>query len=168
MVGRQQKQTLEIKIQRYNDGGETTKQTLEIKVTATTIFGEATFKLHKWHSNNRELEVETATSDEESQSYAKQQLETRKGESKLLEVPWDKVKDEIQVSFPISTAEPTKRGILGKVAKIYDPLGLASPVNLSGKHSTEMPATRRSRGIAPYQVTYKPNGRNGSKDFQST
>ena len=133
MVGRQQKQTLEIKMQRYNDGGETTKQTLEIKVTATTIFGEATFKLHKWHSNNRELEVETATSDEESQSYAKQQLETRKGGSKLLEVPWDKVKDEIQVSFPISTAEPTKRGILGKVAKIYDPLGLASPVTLSGK-----------------------------------
>ena len=103
-------------------------------ITATTKdFQLSTFKLHKWNSNNRELEVETATSDEESQSYAKQQLETRKGESKLLEVPWDKVKDEIQVSFPISTAEPTKRGILGKVAKIYDPLGLASPVTLSGK-----------------------------------
>ena len=38
-----------------------------------------------------------------------------------------------QVSFPTSTAEPTKRGILGKVAKICDPLGLASPVTLSGK-----------------------------------
>ncbi|XP_066029903.1 uncharacterized protein [Pocillopora verrucosa] len=114
-------------------GGETTERALEIKMTATTIFGEATFKLHKWHSNDRELEVETATVDEESQSYAKQQLGTRKGESKLLGVPWDKEKDEIQVSFPISTAEPTKRGILGKVAKIYDPLGLASPVTLSGK-----------------------------------
>ena len=89
-------------------GGETTKQALEIKMTATTIFGEATFKLHKRHSNNRELEVETATSDEESQSNAKQQLGTRKGESKLLGVPWDKEKDEIKVSFPISTAEPTK------------------------------------------------------------
>ena len=82
-------------------GGETTKQALEIKMTATTIFGEATFKLHKRHSNNRELEVETATSDEESQGYAKQQLGTRKSESKLLGVPWDKEKDEIQVSFPI-------------------------------------------------------------------
>ena len=30
------------------------------------------------------------------------------------------------------------------------------------KCSTEMLATRRSREIAPYQVTYKPNGRNGS------
>ena len=42
-------------------GGETAKQALEIKMTATTTFGEATFKLHKWHSNDRELEVETLT-----------------------------------------------------------------------------------------------------------
>ena len=89
-------------------GGETIKQTLEIKMTATAILGEATFKLHKWNSNNQKLEVETATSDEESQSYAKRQVETRKGESKLLWVPWDKEKDETKVSFPISTAEPTK------------------------------------------------------------
>ena len=102
-------------------------------MTATTIIGEATFKLHKWHSSNAEVEVGTATSDEESQSYAKRQLGTRKGESKLLEMSCDKEKDEIQVSVPISTAEPTKRGIMGKVAKIYDPLGLASPVTHSGK-----------------------------------
>ena len=89
-------------------GGETIKQTLEIKMTATAILGEATFKLHKWNSNNQKLEVETATSDEESQSYAKRQVGTRKGESKLLGVPWDKEKDKIKVSFPISTAEPTK------------------------------------------------------------
>ena len=69
------------------NGGETTKQALEIKMTATAIFGVATFKLHKWHFNNQKLEVETATSDEESQCYAKQQLGTRKGESKLLGVP---------------------------------------------------------------------------------
>ena len=60
-------------------------------------------------SNNRELEVETATSDEESQSYAKQQLGTRKDESKLLQVPWDKEKDDIRVSFSTSTAEPLNK-----------------------------------------------------------
>ena len=70
---------------------------------------------------------------QKSQSYAKQQLGTKKGESKLLGLPWDIGKNEIQVSFPTSTAEPTKRGILGKVAKIYDPIILPSPVTLSGK-----------------------------------
>ena len=66
-------------------GGETTKQALEIMITATTKdFQLSTFKLHKWNSNNRELEVETATLDEESQSYAKQQQGTRKCESSQL------------------------------------------------------------------------------------
>ena len=130
-------------------GGETTKQTLEIKMTATEILGEATFKLHKWNSNNQKLEVETATSDEESQSYAKRQVGTRKGESKLLGVPWDKEKDEIQVSFPISTAEPTKRGILGKFAKIYDPLGLASPVTLSVTHDSSFRTSGWTYGCKP-------------------
>ena len=41
-------------------------------MTATTIFGEATLKLHKWPSNKwKQLEIEGATSDVESQSYAK-------------------------------------------------------------------------------------------------
>ena len=121
-------------------GGETTKQTLEIKITATAILGEATFKLHKWNSNNQKLEVETATSDEESQSYAKPQVETRKGESKLLGVPWEK--DKIKVSFPISTAEPT-------FAKIYDPLGLASPVTLSVTHDSSFRTSGWTYGCKP-------------------
>ena len=32
---------------------------------------------------------------------------------------WNKFSDEIGVPFPANVAQPTKRGILGKVAKIY-------------------------------------------------
>ena len=109
------------------------KQALEVKQTAQTIFNEATFELHKWQSNVRHLEADDSSPDEEGQTYAKQQLGAKEGESKLLGVPWNKEKDEIQVSFPTFTAEPTKRGILAKIAKVYDPLGLAPPVTLSGK-----------------------------------
>ena len=35
--------------------------------------------------------------------------------------------------FPSGVAEPTKGGILGKVATIYDPLGLVAPITLTGK-----------------------------------
>ena len=41
--------------------------------------------------------------------------------------------DTVQVKFPPERAQPTKRGLLAKVAKIYDPLGLVSPTTLCGK-----------------------------------
>ena len=36
-------------------------------------------------------------------------------------------------SFPLNCAQPTKRGLLAKVAKIYNPLGLVSSTTLCGE-----------------------------------
>ena len=136
-------------------GGESVKRALEVKQTAQTIFNEATFELHKWQSNVQDLEADDSLPDEEGQTYAKQQLGSKKGESKLLGVPWNKEKDEIEVSFPRFTPEPTKRGILAKIAKVYDPLGLASPVTLSRKALYREACDSRSawRGIIPWLAT---------------
>ena len=114
-------------------GGETTDRALELKHGAKSIFHEANFELHKWHLNEPALEAETTPQVEVEQSYAKQHLGVNKGESKLLGVPWDKKRDTIQVSFPSQAADPTKRGILVKIAEVYDPLGLVSPLTLCGK-----------------------------------
>ncbi|XP_022808893.1 long-chain-fatty-acid--CoA ligase 5-like [Stylophora pistillata] len=57
-------------------GGKTTKQALEIKMTATKV-GEATLELNEWHSNIRDLEVESMTSDGESQGYVRRQLDVK-------------------------------------------------------------------------------------------
>ena len=46
---------------------------------------------------------------------------------------WNKEDDKIAVTFPTEIADPTKRGVLCKIAKIYDPIGLAAPVTLDGK-----------------------------------
>lgn len=51
----------------------------------------------------------------------------------LLGVGWDKNKDVLSVKFPTEEVRPTKRGVLSKLAKVYDPLGLVSPVILEGK-----------------------------------
>ena len=48
-------------------------------------------------------------------------------------VSWDKVGDTLSVPFPKDQAPLTKRGILSKLAKVYDPLGLAAPWTLTGK-----------------------------------
>ena len=83
---------------------------------------------------------ETKTEEEQpttpldaSQSYAKCQMGVKTGETKLLGVPWNKTEDSIEVNFPGPVINVTKREVLGEIAKIYDPLGLASPVTLVGK-----------------------------------
>ena len=52
---------------------------------------------------------------------------------KLLGVPWDKSEDTLGVNFSNFPAKLTKQGILANLAKVYDPLGLVSPMMLDGK-----------------------------------
>ena len=115
-------------------GASSTSKALELKKTAKDIFGEASFELHKWHSNVKEVEkAEEQTVSGENQSYAKQQLGVKEGETKLLGLTWNKDDDKIQVTILSETTSCTKRGILGKLARVYDPLGLVSPLTLTGK-----------------------------------
>ena len=105
-----------------------------IRSTSTSIFVEGTFGLRKWHSNVKELEAASLEPVPEEETHAKEQLSIPRREgASLLGLPWDKENDTIAVSFPLEKAEPTKRGILSKVARIYDPLGLASPISLGDK-----------------------------------
>ena len=68
-----------------------------------------------------------------SQSFAKYYVGVKTGETKLQDVPWNKKVDTIEVAFPAPIVKVTKREILKKIAKIYDPSGLDSPVTLAGK-----------------------------------
>ena len=76
---------------------------------------------------------ETQLSSSAEDTFAKQQLGVPSGQTTLLGLSWDKERDVIKIEIPSGKAEPTKRGILGKIAKIYDPLGLISPVTLHRK-----------------------------------
>ena len=105
----------------------------KIKATSTEIFGKASFKLHKWNSNVRELEAFGAHDNEGVVTYAKEQLGVKPGECGLLGLRWNKDSDTIAVTFPQEIVAATKRGVLGKMAKVYDPLGLVSPLTLEGK-----------------------------------
>ena len=114
-------------------GGQTVEKAREIKATAREIFGKASLQLHKWNSNAREVEVTDAVDDEIGVTCAKEQLEVKPGECGLLGLRWNKDADTIAVTFPQDVAAPTKRGVLGQVAKVYDPLGLAAPLTLVRK-----------------------------------
>ena len=114
-------------------GGYNSDEVRHFKTKATEIFREAGFELHKWHSNDKELESEDADETDSEQSYAKQQLGVRPEETKLLGLHWNKTSDTIVVSFPAKLGDMTKRVVLQTIASIYDPLGIVSPITLPGK-----------------------------------
>ena len=67
------------------------------------------------------------------QIFAKYHVGVKTWETKLLGAPWNKTVDSIKVAFPAPIVKVTKIEILRKISKIYDHLGLASPVTLAGK-----------------------------------
>ena len=84
----------------------------ELKCDAVTIFSDAGFELHKWHSNVPELEENPRDCINDSEdSYAKQQLNVNvSGEgSKLLGLKWDKVADTLDTPLPDALAVRWKR-----------------------------------------------------------
>ncbi len=116
--------------------GESKDAMEKLKNTAITIFKDAGFELHKWHSNLPELEDQkrvTESTDSSEQSYAKSQLGVKKEETKLLGLIWNKTEDTIGVDFPEKQDNMTKRSVLQNIASVYDPLGIVSPTTLAGK-----------------------------------
>ena len=116
-------------------GGATVPETREKKTIAAEVFEDAAFTIHKWHSNESELEGdEAAPRDENCEgTYAKQQLGgTENHEGKLLGLPWNREKDTLSIEMSAADCS-SKRSVLSELAKIYDPLGLVSPSTLVAK-----------------------------------
>ncbi|KAK3742407.1 hypothetical protein QZH41_020716, partial [Actinostola sp. cb2023] len=117
-------------------GGSTVEEAKLIKDTATEIFDKAGFTLHKWHSNATELDPnnEQQGACETPETYAKQQLGVaQRVKGTLLGMEWNIENDTIAVKVPSERAQPTKRGLLARLSRIFDPLGFVSPTTLCGK-----------------------------------
>ena len=85
-----------------------------LKQLIINIFGEAQFILHKWYSNVPELE--NHNNSEEIHTYAKAQLGVECNKTKTLELTWNKTADTLDVTFPKLQVDPTKKGMLQKLA----------------------------------------------------
>ena len=88
-------------------GTDTGDQGCNLKEVSVTVFGEAGFELHKWHSNVPELEAEAIPRDE-GQTYAKEQLGIKPNEAKLLGLPWNKEEDTLAVTFTKILQKPER------------------------------------------------------------
>lgn len=98
-------------------GNDQLEKLAEIKDQITTILNSAGFELHKWKSNDASL-----ASDSGSDTV------------KILGLHWNTNLDMFSFSSEINVKTTmTKRNILSEVQKIYDPLGILSPIVVHGK-----------------------------------
>ena len=126
----------------------TVDEAFEFYEESQEIFKEGGFNLRKFSSNCKVLQdrIDEAENQNESspteESYAQATLggvnKALKGEQKVLGVIWDIERDEFVVNVEsileeALKTEPTKRNIIRIVSKIYDPMGLISPVIIQFK-----------------------------------
>ena len=89
-------------------GGNNEAKVVHLNNSAKTIFKEGGFVLHKWHSNNPRLEEGDFDKNNSELSYAKQQLESKSSETKILGIHWNKVGDTFEIRFPLEKCKATK------------------------------------------------------------
>ena len=134
-----------------NTGGYTIEEVINLYESSKEIMKKGGFNLRKWISNSQEVtsyingresksqaKVSSVIS-EDDQSFAKTAIpnshDTDTDDLKILGMKWDVERDRItfnlrQLAETSNGRTVTKRNVLSLTAKIYDPLGMISPVTI--------------------------------------
>ena len=70
-------------------GGKSLQQVEKIKSDSIELFEKGRFKLHKWNSNEPDLETNDLSSQKEL-NFAKEQLGIKANKTKILGLNWEK------------------------------------------------------------------------------
>lgn len=111
-------------------GADSKEEAREIIRQVTQLCLAGGFPLQKWKSNCRELLSQSLQREGDVTST----VEFESTHSKILGLVWEANADSFRFAAQdASTAKITKRIILSEIAKLFDPLGLISPVLISAK-----------------------------------
>ena len=138
-----------------------------------TRFKEAGFNMRKWMTNDPELSEKISSEEDqgvnqpqplskfqlEDQTFSKSQFQNQDNTEdfpKVLGTSWNHADDKLVFTFKNLTsylAEEiiTKRIILSSIAKIFDPLGLLSPVFVAFKSCFKRSARKKLIGTLPWE-----------------
>ena len=112
-------------------GTDNLDEAINLREELIELLGAGRFKLHKWISNHPDFSEKIPT-DERLRSCWKDFGNDQP--VKTLGIAWDPAEDEFRYRITdISKCADTKRSTLSVIAKIFDPLGWASPVVISAK-----------------------------------
>lgn len=99
-------------------GRDDLNELMELKKEVTSILESAGFSLHKWKSNIANIITDNHGPDE----------------VKILGLRWNSRTDVFSFHSDINfKTKVTKRNVLSEIQKIYDPLGIISPIIVHGK-----------------------------------
>ncbi|CAK1597420.1 unnamed protein product [Parnassius mnemosyne] len=121
-------------------GDNTEAEALALQQELISICQAAGFTLHKWHSNSPALlaAVQPTSSHGERHHYVPFAEMENDMKTKVLGLQWNSNSDSFTFSVQITSNKCTKRSILSEIARIYDPLGLLSPVTIFAKHLIQL------------------------------
>ncbi|XP_044597973.1 uncharacterized protein LOC123274432 [Cotesia glomerata] len=110
-------------------GSDSIEEALKIRDEIRELLPLGGLNMRQWASN--EPKLLEGLSDED----IKQKLSIEDNSIKTLGLQWDASKDviEYKIREPILSDKVTKRTILSSIAKIFDPLGLLSPIIVKAK-----------------------------------
>ncbi|KAJ8963810.1 hypothetical protein NQ317_000592 [Molorchus minor] len=108
-------------------GFATVSEALKAKAELIDLLGGAGFQLHKWCSNSLEV-VEGNSTNQLPFSFEKN------ASTKILGMQFNTVTDVFFYKTSPLSDQCTKRTILSDLAKLFDPLGLLTPVIFLAKH----------------------------------
>ena len=112
---------------------ETVQQGVELAKQIMQTCSNGGIRMHKFLSNSENI-IKSLPASEVAQP--KQTKDMSLGEAKYertLGLMWNMTKDTFCFTSNLKENAETRRGILSTVASLYDPLGLVSPVTLTGK-----------------------------------
>lgn len=111
-------------------GADTISETQEVISQVIQICMAGGFTLQKWRSNCHQLLSQPL----QQQGDVAPTLEIESSVSKILGLVWEAETDSFRfITHIASTTKISKRIILSEIAKLYDPLGLISPVIICAK-----------------------------------
>lgn len=114
-------------------GANSVQEALECQKELIQLCSRAQFELRKWASNCSEL-LHAVSEDTRAMSPLVLFDASEEPALKLLGLNWDPASDTFLFKTHLMAKGPTKRSILSDIARVFDPLGLLSPITMFTKH----------------------------------
>lgn len=110
-------------------GANSIPEALECQQQLIQLCSCAQFELRKWASNSIEV-LHAISEDSRAMSLSVFFDANENADLKILGLKWDPLSDTFSFQTQLTIKRPTKRSILSDIARVFDPIGLLSPITL--------------------------------------